>query len=47
LRASSLGRETPTLCPAGINRAHIIAGLLRNLDSGLGDSFLGAKINFP
>jgi hypothetical protein len=34
------------LCRSEINRAHIIAGLLRNLDSGFGDSFLGTKINF-
>src|ERR1700730_11311060 len=34
------------LCRSGINRAHIIAGLVRNLDCGFGDSFLGTKINF-
>jgi hypothetical protein len=34
------------LCPSEINRFHIIAGLLRNLDSGFGASFLDTKINF-
>ena len=34
------------LCRSEINRAYIIAGLLRNLDSGFGDSFLGTKTIF-